>query len=61
MCDGAGIDRGQAWPERLGFRLSPGLCGSDQTHGIPNRVKRLPNTTPTGEVRVCDTGFTQLV
>jgi hypothetical protein len=39
MCGGAGIDRGQALPERPGFRLSPGLCGSDETHGIPNRVK----------------------
>jgi hypothetical protein len=42
MCSGTGIDHGQTLPERIGFRLSPGLCGSDQTHGIPNRVKGYP-------------------
>ena len=51
MCGGAGIDQGQAWPERPGFWLSPRLCGSDQTHGIPNRVKSYPMLT-FGRVRM---------
>jgi hypothetical protein len=51
MCDETGIDRGQALPERPGFRLSPGLCDSDQTHGILNRVKGYP-TRAFGRVRM---------
>jgi hypothetical protein len=50
MCGGTGIDRGQALPEGPGFRLSPRLCGSDQTHSIPNRVKGYP-TRAFGQVR----------
>jgi hypothetical protein len=50
MCGGTGIDHGQALPERPGFWLSPGLCGLNQTHGIPNRVEGYP-TRAFGQVR----------
>jgi len=51
MCGGIGIDQGQAWPKHPSFRRSPGVCGSDQTHGFLNRAKSYPMLT-FGRVRM---------